>query len=59
MCIFYVLQELQSSVDFTIPFRLLRYMVELLNDVFKNTDEKVRERKDFGEVSSMTHTLER
>jgi len=44
---FYVLIELQSEVDFTMPFRLLRYMVELLNDIFKNTDENIRESKDF------------
>jgi predicted transposase/invertase (TIGR01784 family) len=44
---FYVLLELQSKVDYTMPFRLLRYMVELLSDVFQNTDKKVRERKDF------------
>jgi len=44
---FYVLMELQSSVDFTMPFRLLRYMVELLNDIFKNTKEKTRESKNF------------
>ncbi|MCL2055561.1 MAG: Rpn family recombination-promoting nuclease/putative transposase [Oscillospiraceae bacterium] len=44
---FYVLMELQSEVDFTMPFRLLRYMVELLNDIFKNTEEKNRERKGF------------
>jgi predicted transposase/invertase (TIGR01784 family) len=44
---FYVLLELQSKVDYTMPFRLLRYMVELLNDIFQNTDKKVRERKDF------------
>jgi len=44
---FYVLLELQSTVDYTMPFRLLRYMVELLNDVFQNIDEKVRTRKDF------------
>jgi predicted transposase/invertase (TIGR01784 family) len=43
----YVLLELQSEVDFTMPFRLLRYMVELLNDIFKNTDKNIRERKDF------------
>jgi hypothetical protein len=30
---FYVLLELQSKVDYTMPFRLLRYMVELLNDI--------------------------
>jgi predicted transposase/invertase (TIGR01784 family) len=40
---FYVLLELQSTVDFTMPFRLLRYMVELLNDVFKNTKIETRE----------------
>jgi predicted transposase/invertase (TIGR01784 family) len=44
---FYVLIELQSDVDFTMPFRLLRYMVELLNVIFKNTDKDIRERKDF------------
>jgi predicted transposase/invertase (TIGR01784 family) len=44
---FYVLLELQSEVDFTMPFRMLRYMVELLNYIFKNTDEKIRERKNF------------
>jgi len=44
---FYVLLELQSKVDFTMPFRLLRYMVELLNDVFKNTDKNVRKRRNF------------
>jgi predicted transposase/invertase (TIGR01784 family) len=44
---FYILVELQSQVDFTMPFRLLRYMVELLHDIFKNIDASVRERKDF------------
>jgi predicted transposase/invertase (TIGR01784 family) len=44
---FYVLLELQSQVDFTMPYRLLRYMVELLADIFKNADKEVRERKDF------------
>jgi predicted transposase/invertase (TIGR01784 family) len=44
---FYVLLELQSKVDYTMVFRLLRYMVELLNDIFQNTDKNVRERKDF------------
>jgi predicted transposase/invertase (TIGR01784 family) len=44
---FYVLLELQSKVDYTMPFRLLRYMVELQNDIFKNTPKKVRQRKDF------------
>jgi len=44
---FYVLVELQSQVDQTMPFRLLRYMVELLWTIFKNTDKDIRERKDF------------
>jgi len=44
---FYVLVELQSQVDHTMPFRLLRYMVELLNDLFKNIEKNSRERKDF------------
>ena len=44
---FYVLLELQSTVDFTMPFRLLRYMVELLNDIFKDMDTNARRRKDF------------
>ena len=44
---FYVLLELQSAVDFTMSFRLLRYMVELLADIFKNTGENERSRKDF------------
>jgi predicted transposase/invertase (TIGR01784 family) len=44
---FYVLLELQSSVDFTMVFRLLRYMVGLLAFLFNNTEEKVRKRKEF------------
>jgi len=44
---FYVLVELQSQVDHTMPFRLLRYMVELLSEIFRNTDKNDRERKDF------------
>lgn len=45
--IFYCLLELQSSVDFTMPFRLLAYMVELLRDIYRNRDKKERERKSF------------
>jgi predicted transposase/invertase (TIGR01784 family) len=44
---FYVLLELQSSVDFTMPFRLLKYMVALLDEIFKNADQNARARKDF------------
>lgn len=45
--IFYVLMELQSSVDFQMPYRLLLYQVEIWRDILKNTDKEVAERKDF------------
>ena len=45
--IFYFLLELQSGVDFTMPFRLLVYMTELLKRYFLNNKEDVRERKDY------------
>jgi predicted transposase/invertase (TIGR01784 family) len=44
---FYILIELQSRVDFTMPFRLLRYMMKLLEQIFQNTDKNERERKGF------------
>ena len=43
---FYTLLELQSSPDFTMPFRLLRYMVNILTKEFENA-EKTRNLKDF------------
>jgi len=45
--IVYCLLELQSTVDFTMPFRLLVYMVELMKRLFSDIDEDVRSRKDF------------
>ena len=45
--IFYLLLELQSTVDYLMPYRLLLYMVEIWRDVFNNTPEKERERKSF------------
>jgi predicted transposase/invertase (TIGR01784 family) len=45
--IFYILLELQSEPDFTMPLRLLVYMTELLRRLFAEADKKVRERKDF------------
>jgi predicted transposase/invertase (TIGR01784 family) len=45
--VFYVLLELQSGVDQTMPFRLLIYMVELLRRVFADADEDTRELKSF------------
>ena len=45
--IFYILLELQSTVDFLMPFRILMYMVEIWRYVFQNTKEKERTRKGF------------
>jgi len=45
--IFYVLMELQSTVDFLIPYRLLLYMTEIWRDIFKNTPLQEAQRKDF------------
>lgn len=45
--IFYILLELQSTVDHTMPFRLLQYMLEIWRDVYNNTPEKERRRKGF------------
>jgi predicted transposase/invertase (TIGR01784 family) len=45
--IFYILLELQSTVDHTMPFRLLQYMVEIWRDICKNTPEKEQRRKEF------------
>lgn len=45
--IFYCLLELQSSVDFMMPLRLLLYMTEIWRDILKNTEKKQTERKEF------------
>ena len=45
--IFYCLIEFQSSVDYTIPFRLLKYMDELWTRIFMDADSKQREKKEF------------
>ena len=42
-----VLDELQSSVDYTMIFRILLYIVSALQRIFLTTDEKTRKRKDF------------
>jgi predicted transposase/invertase (TIGR01784 family) len=44
--LFYVLVELQSTVDALMPFRLLGYMVELWRDVLKNAGKSAK-RRDF------------
>jgi len=45
--IFYVLLELQSSVDHTMPFRLLIYITELLRAEFENAGKEERERAGY------------
>lgn len=45
--IFYVLLELQSTVDYLIPFRLLLYMVEIWREIYTNTPQHERESKHF------------
>jgi len=45
--IFYVLMELQSKVDYRMPYRLLLYITEVLRDFFNNSDTNARTRKGF------------
>jgi len=45
--IFYVLVEMQSTVDFQMPYRLLSYMMEIWRDVLKNTSKEEAGRKEF------------
>lgn len=44
---FYMLLEFQSSVDYSMPIRLLLYMIEIWREVLKNTTEKEFKRKSF------------
>lgn len=45
--IFYVLLELQSTVDFSMPIRLFGYMVEIWRDVLNNTPANVIKQTGF------------
>lgn len=45
--IFYILLELQSTVDYQMPFRLLLYQIEIWRDVLKNTEQREAARKAF------------
>jgi predicted transposase/invertase (TIGR01784 family) len=45
--IFYLLLEMQSTVDFQMPYRLYQYMGEIWRDVLKNTDPETAARKDY------------
>jgi predicted transposase/invertase (TIGR01784 family) len=44
---FFILLEMQSTVDYTMPFRLLIYMTELWKRFFADTNENERKRKNF------------
>ncbi len=48
---FYILMELQSTVDFQMPYRLLQYMVEIWRTLLKDTESKqgkfMARRKEF------------
>ena len=43
----FILQELQSSVDYTMVFRIMVYIMNTLLRYFMKTDKKERERADF------------
>jgi hypothetical protein len=45
--IFYVLMELQSTVDFQMPYRLLLYQVEIWRDFVGNIPKSNLRRKSF------------
>jgi len=45
--IFYILLEIQSTVDYRMSYRLILYIVEILRDYYNNADPKLRKRKNF------------
>ncbi len=45
--IFYVLLEFQSSIDYSMPIRLLFYMVEIWRDVLKDVKAEAIKKKEF------------
>ena len=45
--IFYLLLELQSSVDYRMPYRLMLYTTEVLRHYYNNSNPKARTRKGF------------
>ena len=45
--IFYILLELQSTVDYRMPYRLLLYIVEILRHHYNHADINERDNKDF------------
>ena len=47
LVIFYILLELQSTVDYRMPYRLLLYVVEILRYYYNQADANERDNKDF------------
>ncbi|MHC1749614.1 MAG: Rpn family recombination-promoting nuclease/putative transposase [Cellulosilyticaceae bacterium] len=45
--IFYVLLEFQSSIDYSMPIRLLMYMIEIWREVLKGVSKEEIKRRDF------------
>ena len=45
--IFYVLLEFQSSIDYSMPIRLLFYMIEIWRDVLKDIKAEAIKKKEF------------
>ena len=45
--VYFYLLELQSTVDFQMPYRLLLYMVEIWRSILKDMGSKEAEKKDF------------
>ncbi|MDP9751449.1 putative transposase/invertase (TIGR01784 family) [Thermoanaerobacter pentosaceus] len=44
---FYILLELQSKVDFQMPYRLLLYIIEVWREILKDTSLNQQKRKDY------------
>lgn len=45
--LFYILMEMQSTVDFQMPYRLLLYMTEIWRGFLRDADEEVKSKKGF------------
>ncbi|HOJ10661.1 MAG TPA: Rpn family recombination-promoting nuclease/putative transposase [Clostridiales bacterium] len=43
---FYILLELQSTVDFQMPYRLLQYMLEIWRTILKDTKKAIEKQKE-------------
>ncbi len=54
---FYILLELQSTVDFQMPYRLLQYMLEIWRKILKDT-KKAREKQEEVSKDNIENRLE-